>query len=280
MQTERIEEIYNEIGTFSIELSPDPASLGPVYLQDLISRTRGYLNRVSQFIQTVHREKSGLETRLDAFEAAFQVSSDALLADDHRVTRLPNIDDRRAMINLLLREDRAAILTLKNQVKELGFVDKALRHRHKELENTMSAIRMQKSLIDSEISTGSFYGDESNTSRKSQWKTPAKTIPEDFGIDLDETELALLVESEPEALTISDQVMLLAAKQPDPLQQDPAESASSSVSEQPAVMKTQDVVVSLPKEPKSPASQELNDPVAVEKFLEGDDYSDLFDNIL
>src|ERR1700744_5149905 len=175
MKQERIEAIYDQISGLVVELSRDPVSMGPAYLQDLIAKTRGYLNIASNMVHEVHRQKSALETELDAKEAAFLISSDSLLADDARVTRLPNIEDRKAMINLILRDDRAEILKLKNQVKELGFVDKAIRHRHKELDNTMSAIRMQKALIDSELRTGSFYRDETETSRKSSYKAPVKS---------------------------------------------------------------------------------------------------------
>jgi len=268
MKPERIEEIYNEIGSYSIELHRDPASLGPAYLQDLISKTRGYINQVSLIIQEIHREKSSLETELDAFEAAFLMSSDSLLAEDHRVTRLPNIDDRRAMINMLLRDERSKILGLKNQVKSLGYIDKAVRHRHKELENTMSAIRMQKSLIESELRTGAFYGDESDASRKtSGWKSQS-SVPKGYGFDLDEGTMSSLFDD-----TL---LQTSAAAEPSAATSDesPTEPAPPPVDTKP-----QDVVIPIKQEPNSDSDTELNDLVAVEKFFEGDDYSDVFDNL-
>ena len=255
MKQERIETIYDQLGELVVELSRDPVSMGPSYLQDLIARTRGYLNIASNMVHEVHRQKSAIETELDAKEAAFLISSDSLLADDARVTRLPNIEDRKAMINLILRDDRAEILKLKNQVKELGFVDKAIRHRHKELDNTMSAIRMQKALIDSELRTGAFYGDETETSRKSAYKAPTKAVVTTDSFAIDDSELLQLLDgsTEPKGLL---------------------GAGEAEEDEEP-----QSVVVAPAKEPKAMTAEESADSQAVEKFLEGDDYSGLFDNL-
>src|SRR5512142_198575 len=165
MTPERIESIYTELGTLVIELDADPASRGAGYLQDIISKTRGMLNRVSFFLREVHKEIHALTIELDATEAAFQVSSDELLTSDKRVKDLPALEDRKAMINIILKDDRLNIQTLSLQIKELGFVENTIKHHHKYLDNTMSAIRLQKSLVDAELRTGSFYGDEAKASR-------------------------------------------------------------------------------------------------------------------
>jgi hypothetical protein len=246
MTPERVEQIYNELATLVIELDADPTARGPAYLQDLISKTRGYLNRTSLLTHEVHRERHQLERQLDAHETAFQASSDELLADDQRVIRLPNIDDRRAMINLLLREDRARISDLKRQVKELGFVEKAVKHRHRELDNTVSSIRMQKSLIDTEIRTGAVYGDETDTSRGSAYGAGVG--------DIDEEELARLLNGEPAA---------------------PTESAEE---EAPAEEAPQPVVVAPAEEPKTPekTSSEHDE---FTNFLDGEDLSGFLDSV-
>jgi len=245
MTPERVEEIYNELVTLVVELDADPTARGPAYLQDLISKTRGYLNRTSLLMHEVHRERHQLERRLDACETVFQASSDELLADDSRVTRLPNIDDRKAMINLLLRTERAEINDLKRQVKELGFVEKAVKHRHRELDNTVSSIRMQKSLIDTEIRTGAAYGDESDTSRGTAYGS---------GIgDIDEAELTRLLDGDttPPAA--------------------PTESAVEAVPEE----APQPVVVPVKAEPKTPKKEDDE----FTAFLDGEDISSFLDSV-
>lgn len=249
MTPERAETIYEELEKLVVVLDPDPASRGTAYMQDQISKTRGYLNRTLNFRQEVNRQKQGLERELHGLEAAYEISSSDLLAGDNRVTRLPNIDDRKAMISLLLKEDRRKILDLKGQIKDLGFVEKAVMMVHKELDNTMSAIRMQKSLIDTDLRTGSYYGDESDTARG----------PKNFAAsDIDEEELANLLSD-----VMSEPALVEAA-----VTAQPAQSSQPDLEEEAPQL----VVGSALQEPNS----ELT---SIEKFLEGDDYADIFSEL-
>lgn len=238
MNPERVTEIYSSLEKLVIELDRDPASRGVKYLQDLISRTRGYLNETSNYLAETFRMRHRLEMELQAEEAAFEVRSDELLASDNRVSRLPNIDDRKAMINVLLGDDRRHIQDLKHQLKNLGHVEKVIRHRHKELENTMSAIRLQRSLIETEVRTGSYYGDEGETSR-GQRGGPSS---QDFD---DEEILRLLSEVETEA------------------------GASKSEPEATALSTPSHFVEETVVESKEPPA--LDDSKAISRFLDGDD---------
>ena len=160
MEADRISEIYAELDRYVITLESDPASLGPKYLADIIARCRNYLNATSRLIQEVHRERHAVQRELTALTAAYDIESADLLANDDRVRRLPNIDDRKATVNVLLREKFMAIQKLRSAIENLDTVDKAIRFRHKELKDTMSEIRLQRSLIRDELDTKSFYGDE------------------------------------------------------------------------------------------------------------------------
>lgn len=252
MKQERVEAIYNELETLVITLDADPAAKGPGHMQDLISKTRGYLNRTSLILHEVHREHHTLESELDALEAAFTISSDQLLAEDNRVTRLPNIEDRRSMINLILIDERVKILELKRRTKELGFVEKAVRHRHKELDNTMSSIRMQKSLIDVEVRTGAFYGDENDASRGSLGGGRRNYVADD--IDTDELD-SLLSGVTPAAV---EEAALAAPAHTEP----PNE-------EEPTL--PQDVGVKAVEAPKTDSEIDPD----MTRFLDGDDFSDV-----
>jgi hypothetical protein len=81
-------------------------------------------------------------------------------------------------------------LGLRKLVNDIGYVEKAVRHRHRELESTMSAIRLQRSLIQTELRTGSYFGDESETSRGGG--TWGRTAPGKDS-DIDEGELSRLL---------------------------------------------------------------------------------------
>jgi hypothetical protein len=160
VKLDRIKSIYTELEKYSIELNSDPRSLGPVYLNDLIATTRNFLNSVSRIQLEVHQEKQYLSRALRAAEAAFQVSFDDLLANDERVRRLPSIEDRKATASVFLRDQRNTIDNLKAELQDVEFVEKAIRHTHRELTSTMSEIKLQRSLIRDEIDTGAMYGDE------------------------------------------------------------------------------------------------------------------------
>lgn len=169
MNPERVNQIYSRLPQLVVDLDPDPAGRGAAYLQDLISRVRGMLNEVGVYLQEVLRVKGDQESELEALTSSFEVASNELLANDDRVTRLPAVQDRMAMINVLLREDYRAILDKRKEVNDIGHVERAVRHRHRELEQTMSAIRLQRSLLQTEIRTGAMYGDENDASRGDSW---------------------------------------------------------------------------------------------------------------
>jgi hypothetical protein len=190
MNDKHIEEILEHLPQLVIELDPDPTSRGPAYLQDLIYQTRNMLNTTGIYIQEVLKWKGKLESTLEALEVAFQIDSDELLANEPRVNRLPAVQDRLAMINVILRDQRKAILEKRKEVNDAGHVEKAIRHRHRELEHTMSAIRLQRSLIETEHKTGSYFGDEGSESRSNG--TWGRNRPKDD--DIDEDELAHLME--------------------------------------------------------------------------------------
>jgi hypothetical protein len=148
---------------------------------------------VSAYHQEVHREKHRLESQKETLETAFRVASDELLASDRRVTGLPAIEDRTAMINLILRDERREIEKLGQDIRSLGHVEKAIRLRSRELEGTMTAIRTQKALIDMELRTGSFYGDENDTSRGTVGFGKQAVHISTPSTDIDENEMARLM---------------------------------------------------------------------------------------
>lgn len=160
MNIERVRAIYAEIEKYEIQLERDPRSLGPLYLQDTIATCRNYLNLVSRIQLEVHREKQEVSRRLRAAETAYDVAFADVLASDERVRRLPSIEDRKATANVILRESLSGITALKAELQDLEYVDKAVRHRHRELTSTMSEIKLQRALIRDEIDSGAMYGDE------------------------------------------------------------------------------------------------------------------------
>ena len=198
MNLDRVKAIYSELEKYEIKLDPDPVSRGPRYLQGLIATCRNHLNSVSRLILEVHQEKQTLDRDLRAQDASFQVSFDNLLANDERIRRLPNIEDRKATAKVFLRDEISGIETLKSEIHDLEYVEKAVRHRHRELSATMGEIKLQKSLIAAEIHTGAMYGDERATPEGYGERTIGSGPG---GVSIDEDELEAIFEEAKEAGT-------------------------------------------------------------------------------
>jgi hypothetical protein len=193
MTPEQIKVIYSTVSRLTIDLHSDPSSLGPKYLQDVTATCNNYKNEVSgiliQLLQQKHLVTRELQTRL----SAYQVSFDDLLANNQHVSRLPNIEDRKATANVMLREDRQAIARLEAEQKDLESMEKVVRHRHKELSDTMAAVKVQRSLIRDELDTKSFYGDERINKLPGSGGGSSSPLG---GDDVNEEELLLLLEGD------------------------------------------------------------------------------------
>ncbi len=190
MNIDRVKSVYDEISKYEIKLAEDPRSLGPLYLQNMIATCRNYLNLVSRLQLEVHREKQDLDRALRAAGTTYEVSFSEILVNDERVRRLPSIEDRRAQANMILREQLSTIAELKGRLQDLEYVEKAVRHRHKELTSTMTEIKLQRSLIRDEIDSGAMYGDERRGDHERGHGPLAG------GDDIDESELDALLEKE------------------------------------------------------------------------------------
>lgn len=306
MEQKRIDEIYGQLGTFVVELTPDAWSLGPRFIHDLIAKTRGYLNSVSFILQEVLQEKQTLDRAKHAADAVFKIESDRLLAEDPRCqpVRLPNIDDRRAMVNLILREQVAEIQSLEGQLLDLSYVERATKHRFQELKATMTDIRAQRSLIRDAIDSGSFYGDETSTSRGTRHASPSALDEDEINKSMAELDDMLLNGEAPETETTEESTE--ATSDPTEATSDPTEETTDTLEvstdtslegeieveeEQPlksvgtsevAVDDFSDVLEEfLPDEAlkaENKANGQSEDP-DISRFLEGDDdLSNLFDD--
>ena len=184
MKPTRIQEIYDALVQYELQLDPNPAALGPRYLFEQTSKCRGHLNAVSHILLEIHREKHAKTENLGRLQAVYDIAREDLLASDPIIKQAPSIEDRRAMVAVSLREQGSAITALKEELQGLDFLYKAVAHRHKELRDTMSEIKLHRSLIRDDIDTKSFYGDETATGRSQIGGTSSPVM----GIEEDELE--------------------------------------------------------------------------------------------
>jgi hypothetical protein len=247
VKIERIKSIYTELATYVVQLDSDPRARGPAYLQDTIARTRNFLNAVSRLQLEVHQEKQYVARELRMFETAYQASFDDMLSNDERVRRLPSIEDRKATVAVFLRSERQRIDNLKAELQDIEFVEKAIRHQHKELSSTMSEIKLQRSLIRDEIDTGAMYGDERIAGDGPGGRGP---VGSDTEFDTDELARILDESGEPQV------DLAVPEPKPEPPPQ-PVQAAPQPVVEQPQP-EPQPVVV---------ASQPTDEDAAIQAFL-------------
>jgi hypothetical protein len=277
MPTEaRIDTIFKEMNSYVLELASEPGMLGPQYFQDIIAKCRGYLNNVSLVISELNREKLTLSSELRKLEALYELEYDNLLANDENVRRLANIEDRKSTANFHLRRQRQEMTIIKDQLHSVDSVSKVVAHRSRELHATMNAIKDQRRLMQTELSTGAFYGDE----RTSKGKDKLPSVEDDISVE----ELALLMQdpvSEPAKVREPDPVV----KEPDPdnspiLQEKASEAnllqekvpvAAQVVADAPP---TEEEILSfleagVPPDPQSVGSKPFSDDPDLQAILEG-----------
>lgn len=161
MDQKYVDDLYREIGTFRVELEPDPTVLGARYIQSVTSKCRNYLNKVSQRRVDLSLKRRNLMVQIAGEETALSIEKDHLLAENETVQRQPNIRDREAVVNTMLRQQVQSIASKKRDLLDVETVDKAVKLVHDELIRTSTEIKVQRSLLFSDRMSGSGYGDES-----------------------------------------------------------------------------------------------------------------------
>lgn len=172
-----VDKIFNEVGDLHLELERDPTVLGPNYINSIMAQCRNYLNRVSSIRLNLSRMRRDLMIKVGGEETLFSVEKDRLLSENEDVKRQPNIRDREALVNTLLRDRVNSISALKSEILDLETVEKSVKMVHDELIRTSGEIKTQRQMLLADRVTGAGYGDESNGS--SNPPPSSSTIDED-----------------------------------------------------------------------------------------------------
>lgn len=241
IEADRVEEIFKQMDEYVLELSSDAKDLGAQYFQDKISICRNYLNSVSLVVSELNQEKLSISAEIRKLEALYELEYDNLLATDETVRRLASIEDRKSTIKHMLRKEKQAIDRLKDNLHAVEAVFKVVNHRSKELHATMNEIRDQRRLIQAEIRSGSFYGDERPTRAAHSEEPETGFGVEDINLDAlldDATEAPAETEaetpeatSEPEAVEVPPEPE---TPEPAEVEEDPEEAAVQRFLERPS----------------------------------------------
>ncbi len=162
MEQAFVDGIYKDLEGLHLELERDPTVLGPNYINGIMAQCRNYLNKVSGLRLTLSKMHRDLSVRIAGEETLFGVNKDHLLAEDETVKRQPNIRDREALVNTMLRDRVNAISALKGELLDLELIERAVKMVHDELIRTSAEIKTQRQMLFADRVTGAGYGDESN----------------------------------------------------------------------------------------------------------------------
>jgi len=284
---QRVDEIFKEMDGYVLELANEPGMLGPQYFQDIIATCRGHLNKVSLVVSELNREKLSVSGELRRLEAVYALEYDNLLSNDSRVKALASIEDRKATVGFILRDQRVRMNELKDRMHSLEAVSKLVAYRNRELHATMTAIKDQRRLMQTELSTGAFYGDE--RAFKGQ-------LREDNGLAFDEELSAADLEdliSEPDPASVEEPAAVVIASEPDlenpQVVQEKVAEASAPVapaaspiaaSTKPADDMLRFLEGSVPSSPQAVVEQPKNEVLAAaESSSESDDFLSILDGL-
>lgn len=181
---ERVDTIFKEMDGYVLELVPDPTSLGPQYFRDHIAVCRNYLNRVGLVLNELNRERLYVSGELRRQEASYSMEFDNLLTNEASVKNLDSIEDRKAAAGFRLRAERLKINELKQLTHVLDSVYKVVSFRNRELHATMTAVKDQSKMMNAEIRSGSFYGDErTGSSDRSEKRSGGSIVTDDVSAE-------------------------------------------------------------------------------------------------
>jgi hypothetical protein len=269
---ERIDKIYTELDKYLVDLLNDPKSLGPSYLQERMATCRNHLNNVSLLFSELSREKTLEAADLRAYEDAYKLEYDELLATDEHIKRLANIEDRKSTVAHTLRETQRKINETKRQVARLEAVLKVVIHRQRELHSTMDILKEQRRLMESDIKTGAMYGDE----RTGPGRGPVGGVEDDITADELETLMQAPLVSVTEELEEPPQTLVETPSEQVSLETAPP--IPSEVSEAPSVDQDEQAIRRFLADDGNP-SVDTKDPQKGSKYVEGEDLSSFLDSL-
>lgn len=191
MKVKDIEALYNELQTYTLDLHPDPSVLGAAFLNEQVATCRNFSNAVQRRVLQVSSWQQSLWRSLQAAEAEYEIKSADLLARDERVKAGPSIEDRKAIIAVLLAADKAAIVQLKESVRAAEEVAKVVKLVANSLDKTMSDIRLQKSLLEVDVKLAAGHVDYAPASSKMPAGVGAQAVADDDGYSKTATEVDL-----------------------------------------------------------------------------------------
>lgn len=177
--SEQLSSILDEISEFEVELAEDPTlpSLGSKYLNGRIALCRKYLNRVIYYLQTVGKQAKNLSVEVRQMELDLELKTAQKLADDPIVKKQPSIEDRKAVVSSMLKEEHDNLASLKVGMLDVVETLKIIKMKHQDLVRTNADIKSQRQLVKDDADTRLGGGDGYAKPQANQDRTVSDGMP-------------------------------------------------------------------------------------------------------
>lgn len=165
MEESRIDEIFSRLEEIDIELDYDPIERGPKFLNQMVASCRNYTTEVQRYMRECQMHRRTLERDLRTREAAYELEFNHIMANDPDIVSMRGLSraDREALTNYKLRAQYERIKELEIALVDAGHVETVIESKLRELREINRDIRLQKRLIEDEIQTGAFWGNDNNS---------------------------------------------------------------------------------------------------------------------
>lgn len=162
MDEERVDEIFERIGDMDLELDYDPIERGPKFLNNMVAKCRNYTNEVQRFARECQMYLRVIERELRTKEAQFELEYNNLMANDPEIVQMRGLSraDREALANTKLQDEISEINELELELTDAKHVETVIESKLREFRDVNRDIRLQKQLIQAEIETGTFWGND------------------------------------------------------------------------------------------------------------------------
>lgn len=158
IDSDRIDQIYSELETMTVELDPDPLRHGPEALQDKTAKAQNFLSRVERITTQVGHEYHISQRVHLSKSKTVELKTKHLIASDEDVAKGSSIKDRISRAHVKLEEEVLELDQLEIAIQDYELVIDMLKTKRSELKNLQQRIKDQFRMAQEEISLGGKWG--------------------------------------------------------------------------------------------------------------------------
>lgn len=153
MEEKEKNKIYDRLLdiSFKIELQSFP---NPQYINEKIGECHVYIGEIERHSIEVTKEISVVQQAYNNALADYEVKKENLLIQNEGIKSLPNIKDREAKANSMLKEELKQIREYENTLTDLNNLLKAINLKLRNLNRANTDIRMMVRVLESQIKLG------------------------------------------------------------------------------------------------------------------------------